>query len=378
MIINILYTLKNTGSLQFIFSQIEDPRSHINQLHKFIDILLTGVISVICGAETWKQMVGFAKSKEGFLKSFLELPNGIPSEDTINRLFSAIDSAEFEKYFTQWVTTISSESKGQIIAFDGKTIQGAKSYGKKSPIHMVSAWACQNNMVLGQVKTAEKPNEITAVPELIEALDISGATVTIDAMGTQVDIVDKIIENKADYILAVKANQAGLFQDIQDEFKFSKQVESVTNMDLGHGRIETRKCSIVSDFEFVNLNDKWKNLTSIIKLESVREFKNPDKPIKKATRYYISSLKDNAEEFQKAIRSHWAIENKFHWVLDVAFSEDASRKRAGNSTKNYSILLKIALNLLKNEKTEKQGVKGKRLKAAWDQDYLMKVLNVKV
>ena len=378
MIIKLIYALKNTDSLHSIFSQIEDPRSHINQLHNFIDILLVGVISVICGAETWKQMVGFAKSKEEFLKTFLELPNGIPSEDTINRLFSAIDSVQFEKYFTQWVTTISSEGKGQVIAIDGKAIRGAKSHGKKSPIHMVSAWACQNNMVLGQVKTAEKSNEITAIPELIESLDISGSIVTIDAMGTQVDIASKIIENKADYILAVKGNQAGLLQDIQDEFKFSKQAISVTDVDLGHGRIETRTCSVVTDFEFVNSDGKWKNLTSIVKLDSIREFKNSDKPIEKATRYYISSLKSTAQEFQKAIRSHWAIENKLHWVLDVGFSEDASRKRAGNATQNYSILLKMALNLLKNEKTEKQGIKGKRLKAAWDQDYLNKVLNVKV
>lgn len=378
MIINIIYTLENTDSLQSIFSQMEDPRSHINQLHNFVDILLVGIISVICGAETWKQMVGFAKSKETFLKTFLELPNGIPSEDTVNRLFSAIDSGQFEKCFTQWVTTVSSQRKGQIIAIDGKTIRGAKSHGKKSPIHMVSAWACENNMVLGQVKTAEKSNEITAIPELIEALDISGAIVTIDAMGTQVDIASKIIENDADYILAVKANQAGLLQDVQDEFKFSKQVVSVTDMDLGHGRIETRTCSVASNFEFVNLDGKWKNAVSVVKLDSIREFKNSDKPTEKATRYYISSLKSTAKEFQKAIRSHWAIENKLHWVLDVGFSEDASRKRAGNATQNYSVLLKIALNLLKNEKTEKQGVKGKRLKAAWDQDYLIKVLNVKV
>ena len=356
---------------------MKDPRSHINQLHKFIDILLIGLISVICGAETWKQMVGFAKSKEEFLKTFLELPNGIPSEDTINRLFSAIDSAEFEKHFTQWVTTTISESKGQVIALDGKTIRGAKSHGKKSPIHMVSAWACQNNMVLGQVKTAEKSNEITAIPELIEALDISDAIITIDAMGTQVDIASKIIENQADYILAVKGNQAGLLQDIQDEFKFSKKITSVTDIELDHGRIETRTCSMINDLEIVNLDCKWRNLKSIVKVDSIREFKNSDKPIEKATRYYISSLKSTPEEFQKAIRSHWAIENKLHWTLDVAFSEDASRKRAGNATQNYSVLLKIALNLLKNEKTEKQGVKGKRLKAAWDQEYLNKVLKVK-
>jgi len=370
--------MRSDSKIISIFKQVEDPRSHINQLHNLIDILLIGIISVICGAETWKQMVGFAKSKEDFLKGFLDLPNGIPSEDTINRVFSSIDSTQFEMCFIEWVNSIADLSKGQIIAIDGKTIRGAKSHGKKSPVHMVSAWACETNLVLGQIKTAEKSNEITAIPKLLDILDIAEQTVTIDAMGTQKEIAEKIIDNGANYILAVKANQAQLLEEVQDEFKFAKQLDISINDDLGHGRIETRTCSVITDFKFIENQNGWKNLTSIIRVESVREFKNSDKVTEKATRYYISNLENKASVFQTSIRSHWAIENKLHWTLDVAFSEDASRKRNQNATQNYSVLLKIALNLLKNEKTEKQGVKGKRLKAGWDNQYLLKVLKIKV
>lgn len=370
--------MKSDSKIIRIFKQVEDPRSHINQLHNLIDILLIGIISVICGAETWKQMIGFAKSKEAFLKTFLELPNGIPSEDTINRLFSSIDSVKFESCFIEWVNSIADLSKGQIIAIDGKTIRGAKSHGKKSPVHMVSAWACETNLVLGQVKTAEKSNEITAIPQLLDILDIAEQTITIDAMGTQKEIAEKIIKNDANYILAVKGNQAQLLEAVEDEFKFAKQLDSSIDQDIGHGRIETRTCSVITDFQFIENQDDWKNLTSIIRVESTREFKNSDKKVEKATRYYISNLKDNASIFQNSIRSHWAVENKLHWTLDVAFSEDASRKRNQNAAQNYSVLLKIALNLLKNEKTEKQGIKGKRLKAGWDNQYLLKVLKIKV
>lgn len=370
--------MKSSGNLKDIFGQIEDHRSHINQLHNLIDILLIGVTSVICGAETWEQMVGFAKSKERFLRKFLELPNGIPSKDTINRTFSAIDSEQFESCFIDWVNSIADLSKGQIIAIDGKTIRGAKSHGKKSPIHMVSAWACENNLVLGQVKTEEKSNEITAIPELLDILNVSGNTITIDAMGTQKEIAKKIIKEKADYILAVKENHPELLQNIKDEFRFSKQIEIDKNEDLGHGRIETRICSVIADFQFIENKNEWENLQSIIKIESTREFKNSDKPTEKATRYYISSLQNNTNEFQSKIRSHWAVENKLHWTLDVAFSEDTSRKRTGNAAQNYSILLKIALNLLKNESSKKLSIKSKRLEAGWNESYLLKILNLKV
>lgn len=362
-----------------IFGNIEDPRSHINQLHNLEDILLIGIISVICGAETWKQMVEFSNSKEEFLRKFLELPNGIPSDDTINRVFSSIESSQFETCFIDWVNSISKLSKGQVIAIDGKTLRGAKSHGKKSPVHMVSAWANQNNLVLGQVRVNEKSNEITAIPILLEKLFIEGNIITIDAMGTQTNIANKIIENKADYILAVKENQEQLLEEIKDEFRFSKNIETDINIDYGHGRIETRKCSVISEFKFIdNSNNKWNKLNQVIKIESLREFKNSDKLSEKATRYYISSLTDKSVNYQNNIRSHWGVENKLHWTLDVAFSEDASRKRNNNAAQNYSILLKIALNLLKNEKSEKQGIAGKRLKAGWNEAYLLKVLNVKV
>ena len=373
-----LNTLKADNNIVSIFRQVEDPRSHINQLHNLIDVLLIGIISVISGAETWKQMIEFARSKEEFLKTFLELPNGIPSEDTINRVFSSIDSIQFETCFTQWVNSIADVSKEQIIAIDGKTIRGAKSNGNKSPVHMVNAWACESNLVLGQIRTEDKSNEITAIPQLLDILDITEQTITIDAMGTQREIAEKIIDNAANYILAVKANQAQLLEEIEDEFKFAKKFEVNKTIDGDHGRIETRICSVVTDFQFIPTINSWKNLTSIIRIESVREFKNRDKKTEKSTRYYISNLKNDASTFQTSIRSHWAVENKLHWTLDVAFSEDASRKRNQNAAQNYSVLLKIALNLLKNEKSEKQGVKGKRLKAGWDNKYLLKLLKIKV
>ena len=242
---------------------------------------------------------------------------------------------------------------------------------------MVSAWACENNLVLGQVKTNEKSNEITAIPELLDILDIAGNTVSIDAMGTQKEIAKKIIDCSANYILAVKGNQPQLLEYIQDEFRFSKQLETNVHEDLGHGRIETRTCSVITDFKFIEEQNDWENLESIIRIESIREFKNSDKETEKSTRYYISSLKENAITFQSAIRSHWAVENKLHWTLDVAFSEDASRKRAGNAAQNYSVLLKIALNLLKNERTKKLSIKSKRLKATWDEDYLWTIFKIK-
>jgi len=361
-----------------IFSNVEDPRKDINLRHNLIDIIVIGIISVICGAEGWEHMSLFARSKEQFLKQFLELPNGIPSKDTIRRTFCAIDSEQFEHSFIEWVNSISNKISGQIISFDGKTIKGAKSHGKKSPIHMVSAWASETNMVLGQVKTSEKSNEITAIPELIDLLDIAGDVVTIDAMGTQKEIADKIVENQANYILAAKNNQPKLMENIKDEFRFSKSIKTTKNEDIGHGRIETRQCSVITDFEFISQKDGWRNIKSIIRISSTREFKNSDKETEKATRYFISSLQQTPEYFQAAIRSHWGIENKLHWILDVAFSEDASRKRKGNAAQNYSVLLKIALNLVKNEKSKKLSVKSKRLQAAWDNEYLLKILNVKV
>ncbi len=331
---------------------------------------------MICGADNWNEMENYAHSKEAFLRSFLDLPNGIPSHDTFNRVFSNIDSEQFETCFIEWVSTLADLQPREIIAIDGETIKGAKSGGKKSPVHMVSAWANENNLVLRQVKVSNKSNEITAIPKLLEVLALKDTVVTIDAMGCQTNIAKEIIKKDADYILAVKGNQEQLYQDIKDEFRFAKNVSVDLLESLDHGRIETRKCSIITNFQFIENTDKWKNLKTIIRIESIREFKNSEKPKEQAVRYYISSLKAEPQDFQKAIRSHWNIENKLHWTLDVAFSEDASRKRANNASQNFSILNKIALNLLKNEKTSKIGVKGRRLKAGWDNHYLIKVLNL--
>ena len=376
MIINILHIMDSTNKLKTIFGQIPDFRRTHKQLYDLESILLIGIISVICGAESWNEMEDYAYSKEDFLRSFLDLPNGIPSHDTFNRVFSNIDSNKFESCFIEWVSILAQLNPKEVIAIDGKTIKGAKSNGKKSPVHMVSAWANDNNLVLGQVKVFEKSNEITAIPKLLEVLSIKDTIVTIDAMGCQTAIAEKIIKKQADYILAVKANQEQLYLDIQDEFRFGKQIQSHLSEELDHGRIETRTCSIITDFKFIESSCRWKNLTTIIKIESIREFKNSDKLTEKATRYYISSLLAKPEDFQNAVRSHWTIENKLHWTLDVAFSEDASRKRIGNASQNFSILNKIALNLLKNEKSSKVGVKSRRLKAGWDNHYLIKVLNL--
>jgi len=277
-----------------------------------------------------------------------------------------------------WVLDLVELTHGEVVPIDGKTLRGAKTHGKKSPIHMVSAWASTNNMVLGQVKVSEKSNEITAIPKLLELITIKGCVVTIDAMGCQENIAKTIIKQEADYILAVKENQKQLYQDIQDEFRFSKAIQTYVHEDLAHGRIETRKCSVIDTFEFVENPNKWIDLKSIIKIESTREFKNSNKANETAIRYYISSLKTSPEALLKMIRLHWSIENKLHWVLDVAFAEDASRKRAGNAAQNFSVLSKIALNLLRKDKITKQGLKGKRLKAAYDNRYLIKILGRKV
>ena len=288
--------------------------------------------------------------------------NCIPSHDIFNRVFSAIDPKQFESCFINWVKELANLNDKEVVAIDGKTIRGAKHKGKKAPYHIVSAWASEQNIVLGHVKTDEKSNEITAIPELLKALCLENTVVTTDAMGCRESIAKDITDKEADYILVVKTNQKQLYQNIQDEFRFAEHIVTTTNDNLDHGRIETRRCSVISNFQFIPLNNKWKGLKSVIKIESTRAFKNSDKPTGKATRYYISSLDASAEDFQKAIRSHLGIENKLHWILDVAFSEDASRKRSGNAAQNFSRLLKIALNLLKMIKLSRLGLKVKDTK----------------
>tara|TARA_R110002050_G_scaffold109799_2_gene221481 strand:+ start:716 stop:1675 length:960 start_codon:yes stop_codon:yes gene_type:complete len=311
-----------TSNLSDVFSNVSDPRRPLRRLHKLNDILLISVLAIICGAETWNNIEEYAHAKKAFLTKFLELPNGIPSHDTFNRVFGIINPEEFEQSFMEWVASIVTIKNGELVSIDGKTIRGAKSKGKKSPFHVVSAWAHENNMVLGQLMTDEKSNEITAIPQLIELLELNHTVITIDAMGCQQNIASKIIENEANYILAVKNNQKNLFEDIEFSFNrtTSKKIDVSQTLDGDHGRIETRTCSVISDLGDIENKQKWKNLSSIIKIGSTREFKNSERSTETSIRYYISSVKDNSTYFQHAIRSHWAIEKNSIglWMLSLA------------------------------------------------------------
>lgn len=354
------------------FEGLDDKRSRSgNRRHELLDIVAISIAAVICGADSWEEIEQYGKIKQKWLSTFLSLPNGIPSHDTFNRVMSSLAPEEFERCFSNWVSHLVVPT-GEVVSIDGKTICGAKVSGK-SPIHMVSAWASQSNMVLGQVRVDEKSNEITAIPNLIANLAIEGAIITIDAMGCQKEIAKEIVGRKADYVLALKDNQADLLEEVIDEFRFSKTEDSSVDLDYGHGRIETRVCSIIRNFDLVESHTKWKGLKSIIRIEATRDFKGTQR-IEKSIRYYISSLDKSAEEIQKIVRSHWAIENKLHWTLDVAFGEDLNRKRALFASQNFSAINKIALNLAKNEKTCKLGIKSKRKIAGWDENYLLKIL----
>lgn len=360
--------MENKKVLIDFFTELEDPRRDKCKKHLLLDLVAISICAVICGAETWDEIEQYATVKEKWLRTFLKLPNGIPSHDTFNRLFSSLCPLEFEKCFGNWVASLVNISKGEVIAIDGKTIRGAKENGR-SPIHMVSAWACENNLVLGQIKVNEKSNEITAIPELLDVIAVEGATITIDAMGCQTAIAKKIIDKKADYVLSVKLNQETLYEQIEDEFRFNKSVLSSIDVDYGHGRIETRTCSVITDCIHVEKDGKWCKLNSVVRIESLREFKKTG-VVESATRYYITSLAETPEKLQSVIRNHWGIENKLHWSLDVSFNEDFNRKRAGNASQNFSLINKIALNLAKQEKTCKLGIKSKRLKSGWDNEYL--------
>jgi predicted transposase YbfD/YdcC len=365
------------GKIISIFSKIEDKRRVLSNEYDLNSILVASMISVISGANTWNEIEDYCNEKVEWLSTFLNFKNGIPSHDTFNRVISRIDPVKLENCFVEWVGSLLQDKGIQgVVNFDGKTIRGAKIHGVKSAFHMVSAWSCESNMVLGQLRVNEKSNEITAIPKLIDLLDIENCIITIDAMGCQTEIADKIIEKKAHYVLAVKGNQAKLLEEIEDEFRFGKNIQESETIDLDHGRIETRKCSVINQFQHIESQSKWKGLSSVIKIESTREFKNSTKETEHHTRYYISSSQGNATYFQSVIRSHWSIENMLHWTLDVAFGEDMSRKRIENAAQNFSLINKIALNILKNDKSSKLGIKSKRLKAGWSSAYLEKILGI--
>jgi predicted transposase YbfD/YdcC len=365
--------MEKASDILSYFASMQDPRVERTRHHLLEDIIFITIAGVICTAETWNDIEDFGNAKYTWLKTFLLLPNGIPSHDTFNRFFAALDSRAFEKCFVDWVNSVAKITHGEVVSIDGKTIRGSRGKGAKSAIHMVSAWANINQLVLGQYKVDQKSNEKTAIPALLEVLALKGCIITIDAMGCQTNIAQAILEKGADYILAVKDNQQELHQNIQDSFRFIKPTLSHQFIDADHGRVETRTCTVLDDLSMIEQADKWNGLQSIVKIESERYIKSTGNT-ENETRYYITSLKADAEKTGKSIRSHWGVENSLHWTLDVAFGEDHSRKRAGNAAENYSIVLRIALNLIKNEKSSNRGIKGKRLKAGWDNDYLLLIL----
>ena len=358
------------------FEGISDPRRD-NKRHKLIDIITISICAVICNADSFEHIAEFGKAKHEWLKRFLELPHGIPSADTFERVFARIDPDEFKNSFIKWIQAICELTKGEIVSIDGKTVRHSydKSNGK-SAIHMVSAWACANGIVIGQRKTDEKSNEITAIPELLRALEIKGCIVTIDAMGCQKNIAKTIVDKGADYVFSLKGNQGSLHDNVELFFQ-EHQKENFKNLsfdfhetvDGGHGKIEIRHYRTTSDISWLQGKENWKNLKTICMVERERQFDDRE------TSYYIGSIENNAEKFGHAVRSHWGIENSLHWVLDVSFREDESRIRKENAPENFAVLRHIALNMIKKETTVKKSIKLKRLRAGWDNDYLLKVLS---
>jgi predicted transposase YbfD/YdcC len=374
--------MKALEAIKKYFSKVNDPRKDRTKEHKLMDIIAIALCAVICGAEGWVDIENFGNSKILWLKTFLELPNGIPSHDTFGRVFSLIDAKEFQAAFYEWVLAVNEITQGQIICIDGKCLRGSddKRLGKRA-IYMVSAWAESNHIVLGQRKVDEKSNEITAIPELLKILAISGCIVTIDAMGTQTHIAKTIIEAHADYVLSVKENQGHLYEDIstlfavdrEQNFKYAS-LEYAKTTNKGHGRIDIRECWSTSNPEYLALLrgfKNWAELKSIAMVICTRIIAGEET---KYIRYYITSLPSNAEHILSAVRKHWAIENELHWTLDVALNEDHCRVRKDQAPENFAVLRHIALNLLKQEKTAKGGIHAKQLQAAWNQDYLLKVL----
>ena len=366
-------------SLTRLFADMDDPRVVGRSTYPLVEVVMIAICAVLCGAETWTEVEEFGESKRAWLGQFLKLEQGVASHDTFRRVFSLLPAETFESRFRQWVEQSFKVESGQVIAVDGKTVRGA---GLRA-LHLVSAWAHQSGIVLGQCKVAEKSNEITAIPQLLDDLYLAGSIVTLDALGTQTSIAQKIIDKKADYVLALKGNQGQLHADVAEWFDWADQQQFhdmphtyAQTVNKNHGRIEIRQCWALSDpraFEVIRHHDGWAGLQSIVRVKRERRSLN-NAPVTPETVYFISSLPADADLLLRAIRAHWSIENHFHWTLDVVFREDHARLRVLNGAENFAILRRFALNLLKRHPT-KLSLKRKRFKAALDDSFLTQLLH---
>lgn len=363
------------------FASLPDPRVERTKAHSLLNILSIAILAVLAGADSWVAIETFGKAKQTWLSEFLDLENGIPSHDTFARVFARLDPSELQQGFLRWIHSIAQHIGAQVIAIDGKTLK--QSYDRDhrlTALHLVSAWASDHRLVLGQLKVHNKSNEITAIPELLKMLDITGCVITLDAMGCQKKIASQIITQGGNYLLALKGNQGNFFRGVQDwfeqaienhfdgvEFKRHQTIES------SHHRIEKRECFTVpvEALEGVIEKEKWMGLKSIVMIVSHRKSWNQET---QETRFYISSLNSDAEEMLRMIRSHWGIENSLHWTLDVTYREDDSRIRQGHSGENFALLRRMTVSLLNQEKSFRGSQRMKRYRAAMDNEYLLKLL----
>ena len=360
--------------------EIKDPRVERTKLHCLKDILVIAVCGTICGADNWEEIAEFGESKREWFATFLELENGIASHDTFRRVFILLDNIELKTLFVDWISAAVELNKGTLVNIDGKNLCGSKEPIKgKTALNVVSAWASEQAVVLGQVRCEEKSNEIRAIPELLKILNLEGCIVTIDAMGCQREIVEEIIERGADYVISLKGNQGNLHTEIKDYLDWAERIgfkeisyDYCETLEKDHGRIEERRCWVTEEIGWLEQKEEWKNLKSVVLVEAIREVIGKEKTVER--RYFISSLEANAEQSLRAVRGHWAIENELHWCLDIGFREDDCRVREAKSAENLATLRHIGINLLKQEKSCKRGIEGKRKKAGWDESYLLKVL----
>ena len=369
------------------FSDIKDPRrDNENRKHELMDILVITILATICGAEGWNEIADFGSCKADWLRTFLSLPNGIPSHDTFGRVFSLIDPKEFDKGFSSWIESLSIDINNEIISIDGKSLRGSKGGGETGlPTHLVSAWSSKHQLLLAQIKTLEKSNEIEAIPRLLKMIEVQDSIVTIDAMGCQRKIAKQIISQGADYILTLKNNQMSLYNDVKSiinratmgEKKFKKmlhlcRVEKIKS----HGRIERRRYTLISARDPLFFHLRWPGLASIGILETKRTVNHKTEH---SIRFFLSTLDyERIDDFMRGVRKHWDIEINLHWSLDVSFREDYSRVRAGNASENLATVRRIALNLLKQDNTMSAGITRKRKRAGWENAYLLTSLNTKL